>query len=269
MKKVVFIGAGAVIVGIIGVIALTILNLGTLIKTAAEEYGPQITRTDVKLASADISFLSGSGTLNGFLLGNPAGFSMPSAIECDTIRVRVVKDSLTTNRIIIDEIYVDGPIISYEKKGKTDNFKTIINNIKKTVAGDKKEAPKDKQATQGEAGPEKKIQINNFIVRNGKINIGGSLLKAFGDQGMGISLPNIHLKDIGKEKDTSPAEAFAQILGELTGGVTGSVTQMGKQLKETLNKAVEGAAGSVGKAVEGAGGAAEGVGKAVKGLFGD
>lgn len=258
MKKYIFIGAGVVIVGIIAVIILAVLNLGSLVKTATETVGPKITKTEVKLDSADISILSGSGSLNGFILGNPKGFSLPTAIECDTIRVKVVTDSLTTNKIIIDEIYVDGPIISYEKKGKTDNFNTIINNIKKTVAGEKKPAQQEQAEQPSETGAEKTIQINNFIVKNGKINLAGSLLDAFGDKGVGISMPDIHLKDIGKEKDTSPAEAFALILSSMTSGVTSSIADVGKAITDTVGKAVEGAA-------EGAGD----IGGAVKGLFGD
>ncbi|EGB16670.1 hypothetical protein DND132_3467 [Pseudodesulfovibrio mercurii] len=262
MKKYILIGAGVLVAGIITAIVLVILNLGDLIKTAVEEFGPPITKTEVRLGGADISVLSGSGTLSNFYLGNPQGFKMPSAVECGTIRVKVNTDSLTSDKIIIEEIYVDSPVISYEKRGNTDNFQTIVNNIQKTVAGEKTAAKSEEKKS--ETGSEKKIQINDFIVKNGKINLGGSLLDAFGDQGMGIDLPDIHLKDIGKEKDTTPAEAFAQILGEMTGDVTGTVTQVTKQLKEALGKAVEGA----GKAVEGAGEAGESVGGAIKGLFG-
>nr|WP_321256363.1 AsmA family protein [uncultured Pseudodesulfovibrio sp.] len=256
MKKFIFIGIGVVTAAIIAVAVLVVLNLGDIIKTAVEKYGPPITKTEVKLGSADISILSGSGSLSDFLLGNPKGFSMPSAVECDTIRVSVVTDSLTTDRIIIEEIFVDGPIISYEKKGNTDNFKTIVNNIKKTVAGEQKQEKKT-EAEPTETGAEKKIQINNFIVKNGRINLGGTMLNAFGDQSMGIDLPDIHLKDIGKEKDTTPAEAFALVLSEMTGDITGTISQVGKQLQEELGKAVEGVTKGAGSA-----------GDAIKGLFG-
>jgi hypothetical protein len=265
MKKIILIGSGVVIAAVIALVVLVVLNLGGLIKTAVEKYGPPITKTEVRLGSADISVLSGSGSLDDFFLGNPKGFSMPSAVECDTIRVSVVTDSLTTDTIVIDEIYVDGPVISYEKKGSTDNFKTIVNNIKQTVAGEKKADKPAGEDSATETGSEKKIVINNFIVKNGKINVGGSLLKVFGDKGMGIDMPDIHMKDIGKDKETSPAEAFSQILAEMTGGVSGSVTQFGKELQKQLGKAVEGA----GKAVEDVTkGGAESVGGAIKGLFG-
>jgi hypothetical protein len=259
MKKYVLIGGGVVVVAIIAMIALAILNLGSLIKTVTETYGPEITKTEVKLGSADISILSGSGSLSDFLLGNPKGFSMPTAMECDTIRVKVVKESLTTDKIIIDEIYVDGPVISYEKKGNTDNFKTILANINKTVASEKKDdKAADKTTEKADESASKTIQINNFIVKNGRINLGGSLLSAFGDdKGVGIALPDIHIKDIGKDKETSPAEAFGIILSSMTSDVSGTVTDLGKQLGKTLGKAVEGVTGG-----------ADSVGSTIKGLFG-
>jgi quinol monooxygenase YgiN len=262
MKKYILIGSGVIVAGLITAIVLVILNLGDLIKTAVEEFGPPITKTEVRLGSADISVLSGSGTLSDFYLGNPAGFKMPSAIECGTIRVKVNTDSLTKDKIIIEEIFVDSPVISYEKRGNTDNFQTIVNNIKKTVAGEQKTDTAEEKQT--ETGSEKSIQINDFIVKNGKINLGGSLLDVVGEQGMGIDLPDIHLKDIGKDKETTPAEAFAQILSQMTGDVRGSISEVSKQLQEAVGKAMEGATG----AVKDAGKAGESVGGAIKGLFG-
>ena len=256
MKKYIFIGSGVLVVAIIGMIVLAVMNLGSIIKTATEKYGPQITKTEVKLGSADISVLSGSGKLEDFLLGNPKGFSMPNALTCDTIKVKVDTNSLTSDTIIIEEIYIDGPVVSYEKKGSTDNFKTILANINKTVASDKK-AAKTEKAEPSDTGSEKKVVINDFIVKNGKINIGGSLLNTFGDKGVGIDLPDIHIKDIGKDKETTPAEAFAIVLGEMTGDVAGTVTQVGKQLTEQLGKAVEGVSDKAGSALKGLFGGSE------------
>ncbi len=258
MKKIILISTGVIIVAIIAFITIGAMNLGPIIKTATETYGPQITKTEVKLNDVSISVFSGSIKLDQFLLGNPKGFSAPSAIECETIKVSLLTDSLAKETIIIEEIYIDGPVISYEKKGNTDNFKTIVNNIKKTVAGEKKETKKESAAQPSETGSEKKIQINNFIVKNGKINLTGSLLKSFGDSGVGMNLPDIHLKDIGKEKKTTPAEAFAVILGAMTKDVGGTVVEIGKTLTKQLGKAVEGVTGGT-----------DAIGGAVKSLFGD
>jgi len=258
MKKYLLIGGGVIVVAVIAMIILAVMNLGSIIKTATETYGPKITQTEVKLGSADISILSGSGTLKDFLLGNPKGFSMPEALSCGTIRVKVDTGSLTSDTIVIKEIYIDGPVISYEKKGSTDNFQTILANIQKTVASDEKAAKSSSGTEQkSETGAEKKVVIEDFVVKNGKINLGGSLLSAFGDQGMGIDLPDIHLTDIGKDKETTPAEAFAIVLKQMTGDVGGTVTEVGKQLKEQVGKAVEGVTGKAGSAIKGLFGGSE------------
>ena len=62
MKKIILIGSGVVVAAIIAAVVLVVLNLGGLIKTAVETYGPPITKTEVRLGSADISILSGSGS---------------------------------------------------------------------------------------------------------------------------------------------------------------------------------------------------------------
>lgn len=258
MKKIILISIGVLITAVIAFIILGAMNLGPIIKKTTETYGPKITKTEVKLGDVGISILSGSIKLEQFLLGNPTGFSAPSALECNTIKVKMDTDSLTKDTIIIEEIYIDGPVISYEKKGSTDNFKTIVNNIKRTVAGEKKETKKETTGQPTETGSEKKIQINNFIVKNGKINLSGALLKSFGDSGVGMNLPDIHLKDIGKEKKTTPAEAFAIILGAMTKDVGGTVVEIGKTLTQSIGKAVEGV--TIGT---------ESLGSTVKGLFGD
>jgi hypothetical protein len=74
---------------------------------------------------------------------------------------------------------------------------------------------------------------------------------------MGINLPDIHLKDIGKKKDTTPAQAFALVLNEMTKGIGSSVGNVAKTLQDTLKKGLESG-----------GGAVDNVTKGIKGLFG-
>lgn len=255
MKKYILIGITVLLIGFFSIVFYGVMNLGELIKTATETYGPKITKTEVKLDSVDISILSGSSSLSGFILGNPKGFSMPNALECNEISVKVDTNSLTTDRIIIEEIFVDGPVISYEKKGTTDNFNTIVNNINKTIASEQKAEKKGQQEQAAETGAQKSIQINNFIVKNGKVNLAGSLLDRLGEVGVGIDLPDTHIKDIGKGKELTPAEAFSIILKDMTGDV-------GKTVAQQMSKLI-------GNSIEEIGNGAKGLGNTVKGLFGD
>jgi len=238
MKKYMIIGIGGLLVVIIALIILAVLNLGALIKVAVEEVGPKLTQSEVKLGSADISFLSGSGGLDDLFVGNPKGFSAPSAIEVGSIKMTVDKNTLTSNTIVIKSIEILSPEITYEKKGATDNFKSLIANVNKAVASEKKEQ-KSEADSKEEGGAQKTVIIDDLVIKNGKINLAGGLLQSFGDKGMNISLPDIHLKDIGKKKKTSPAEAFAIVLNEMTKGIGTSVGDVAKTLTEGVTKQLE------------------------------
>lgn len=266
MKKLVIYGGIGVVLAVIALVVLAILNLGTLIKTATEEYGPQFTGTEVKLGSADISFLSGSGSLNEFYLGNPAGFSTPEAFKVDNISIRVNKESLTTDRIIIEEVVILAPQITYEKKGKTDNFNTIINNVKKAVASDEKQEAAAKKEGK-EEGPSKKIQINHLLIKDAQVTVAGGLMKVFGDKGMNIPMPDIEMRDIGKEKDTTPAEAAEAILKKLTGNISGSVSDAAQQIGKQAQELLKGGTDLLKSGTESGNDAVKGAMEGVKGLF--
>lgn len=268
MKKYILIGAGALIVAIIVFIVLAVLNLGTIIKMAVEEVGPELTQSEVKLGSADISFLSGSGGLDDLYVGNPKGFTSPSAIEVGSIKMRVDKESLTTDKIIIKSIEILSPEITYEKKGKTDNFKTLIANVNKAVASEKKaEQKQEEQTGSGQEGSQKTVIIENLIIKNGKVNLAGQLLKAFGDKGMGINLPDIHIKDIGKKKETTPAQAFAIVLNEMTKGIGSSVGDVAKTLQKGLESGKKMLEDTTKSLKEGDTSAIEDAAEGIKGLF--
>jgi len=67
--------------------------------------------------------------------------------------------------------------------------------------------------------------INNVVVKDGKVNL---ILAALGGKEIKAPLPNIHLKDIGKEKGgATPAEAFEKIFSSLYKSISSdSVTKV-------------------------------------------
>lgn len=258
MKKYLIIAGGALVVAVLGLVVLAVLNLGTLVKTVTETYGPQFTQSKVELKSADISFFTGSGALKGFVLGNPKGFTEPNALECDLVRVTVDKNSLASDTIVIKEILINGPVVTYEKKGNTDNFKQLQANINKAVSSEESAAAQKKPAPDEQGGQQVNLIIENFIVTNGKVKLAGSLLNTLGGgKAVDIPLPDLHVRDIGRNRQTSPAEAFAVVLSQLSGDVTGTA---GQAIKDIGKKA--------GEVMEGVGKSAGSVGDTIKGLFG-
>ncbi len=67
-------------------------------------------------------------------------------MKVGSVLVNVDEKSLTSNTIVIDRIEMINPEITYEKKGETDNFNTILKNITNTSSsekGAKKESEKE------------------------------------------------------------------------------------------------------------------------------
>ena len=273
MKKWIFIGLGAIVVLLIVVVVVGISKLGPIVKMAVNTYGPKITDTELHVDDVGISIFSAEAKLKKFFLGNPKGFKSPSAMQVGSVYVDVDEGSITKDPIIINKVEVVGPEITYEKRGKTDNFKSILNNVQKNVP--KGESTKKEPAKEG---PGKQLIINDFIIKNGKVNLavempGGVL----GEQEIKADLPDIHLKDIGKKKGgASPAEVakeiFAALYGKITspnvmGALNDQLKKLGGVGVETIEKATKEGLKEATDVVKGAGKEAEGVTDKVKGLF--
>ncbi len=214
MKKWIYVGIGAIVV-VIAIIIFGLSNLGPIIKRAVNSYGPKITKTELHVADVGVSIFSAEAKIKKFFLGNPAGFETPSAMKVGSVLVNVDEKSLTSNTIVIDRIEVIRPEITYEKKGGIDNFNTILKNITKTSDSEKRSKKESEKEGAG-----KKLIIRDFIVKEGKVNLELSV-SGIGDKKISATLPNIHLKDIGKNKNgVSPAEAFKEIFAALYGKIT-------------------------------------------------
>jgi uncharacterized protein involved in outer membrane biogenesis len=258
MKKWLIIGA-AVVVVVIALVLFGLSKIGPLIKTAVNTYGPEITKTEVRLEDVGVSIFSGEAKLKGFLLGNPKGFKAPQAMKVGSIFVNVDEKSLTTNTIVIDKIEVLRPEITYEKSTGSDNFQTILNNVKSaTGSGTATKKPAE------EKGGGKKLMIRDFTLKEGKVNL---TMTALAGKTVSTSLPDIHLKDIGKSKGgSSPAEAFSEVFAALHRQITSpAVTDALKKSLKDMGLSAEALGGESIKAVESAGGEAA---KKVKGLLG-
>ena len=248
MKKWILIGACAVVIIVIVIVVLAVSNLGPIIKSAVNTYGPEITKTQVRLGDVDISLFSARAELKDFLLGNPKGFKSPQAMKVRSIYANVDKKSLAGNTIVIDRIEVVGPDITYEKESGTDNFQTILNNVKKSV--DKGTPSEEGTAKSEKQEGGKKLLIRDFIVREGKVNLAVST--PLGEKTVSASLPDIHLKDLGKKGGgASPGKIFEEVIASLHEKITSPVVtdMLNKELK-AMGTSLEAVSGTAKKQLE-------------------
>ncbi|MBN2373896.1 hypothetical protein JXL19_08935 [bacterium] len=274
MKRWIIIGGCSLIIIFIILLIVGISNIGPLIKNAVNLYGPKITLTDLHIEEVSVSLFSGEAKLKDFHLGNPKGFKAPYAMKVKSIAVDVDEGSLTGDTIIVEKVEIISPEITYEKTKGTDNLKTILENIQKSVAGsssasDKTGQKKGKEYGQGEEKG-KKLIIRDFIINDGKVNLVMGMLEG---KGVSAPLPDVHLKDIGKKDIGASAtevfeEVFASIYSKIVSPeVTEALNQGLKELGTGLKDAAENAKKQMNKVGDGAKKGTDAATGKLKGLF--
>ncbi len=205
------VAAAVVIVALVVLVVVGVSKLGPMIKQAVNAQGPRVTGTDLHVENVNISLFSGRASIEGFLLGNPKGFETPYAVSVKTIKVDIDEKSLAGDTVIIDRIEVIAPHIIFEKGRGSDNFKALLNNVKRSSAGAEKEAEK------ADAGS-KKLLIREFILRDGKVNLA---IKGLKGKDLTASLPEIRLQNIGQQQGgATPAEVAKEVFSALYGKIS-------------------------------------------------
>jgi hypothetical protein len=268
--KVIIVLVALVIVLVVAAVFLLLGNLNDIIEAAVEESGTTVTQAQVSLGEADVSIQNGSGALRNLVVGNPAGFDTDQAGSIGEISVKIDTGSLGQDPIVINEVLVLAPEVTYELGENGSNIDTIQRNVESYMS----QFGGSESGGSSSEGP--KIVIDRILVEDGKVNVSAAGLAG---QSLSAPLPRVELTDVGRDSGgTTPEAVVAQITEALTSGIGSAVGTL--NLDEVLSGAgtlVEGAAEGVtegaGGAVEGIGEAvgegAEGVGEAVKGLLGD
>lgn len=217
--------------------------MGSIVKTAVEKFGPAAMHVPVTLEKAEFRLMRGHITLKGFTLGNPKGYSEGDAITVGEIIVDFVPRSLFRDTIVVNRIYVDAPDINYEFGLGTSNIGEILDGLSK-----KDKDRKDEKKEEKEDG--KKVAIEDILIENGKVKIAAKLT---GGYGAPITLPTIHLTDIGKEEGGA---SMTEVIGYVFKAILSSVGSVVEGAGKLVGKGVEGAGKVVGEGAEAVGGAA-------------
>lgn len=204
MKRVLLIGGGVVVAIVIAVAYVLYSSLDSIIAAEIEKYGSQYTGTAVRVGGVNLDLVSGQGEITGFSVANPAGFETPKAMEVGTITLAVDIGSITGNPIVIKEIVIDKPKVTYEVGADGNNIDALIGNVERNTASDE---------VKGKGGAEdgggRKLIIENLYVRGGEASVSAT---GFGGRTMTAHLDDIHLRDIGQGEGGVSQEQVAAII---------------------------------------------------------
>jgi hypothetical protein len=203
--------------------------LGSIVKAGVNRFGPPLTKTRVEIASADISLLTGSGTLNGLLVGNPPGWHSDRAIYLGQIHVSMKPSSLFGDHIVINEILIDQPEFVYETHFIGSNLKDLLKNIQASTGGSSESAG----APKTNPGKPVKFEVKRFTLQNARVTIG------VGPAAVTVPMPPVSLTEIGTR----------------SGGITGNQLT-GVVMEKVLSQVLLTAADAIGHVGRSAGSAA-------------
>ena len=135
MKRNLTIGFLVLVLAIVGVVLYFLANLGDVVKTAVEKGGSAATQVSVTLAKAEVKPTEGSATLSGLVVGNPPGFKTDNAFELGGISVKIDPATVTKDVVIVKEVVVQGPKVTYELGANGSNIDAIKKNVERFAGG--------------------------------------------------------------------------------------------------------------------------------------
>ncbi|MEW6542714.1 MAG: hypothetical protein AB1411_03790 [Nitrospirota bacterium] len=240
------------VLGLVGLAVLVTLSLwlGSVIKTNIERLVPPMTKTTIRLQAVNLSLLTGCATIKGLVIGNPSGFHAPSSFSVETVRACVAPLSLFLNPLVVTEVSVESPDVTVEGVfSGNSNLNRIRDNVQAYAATGKRAKAAAAQAA--DAAGSRRILVKEFRLTNGRVSLwvsGGAL----GEQRAAIGLPDVHLRDIGKETNGArPEELSAAITTAVHHAVTRAIAEAARPLgkaAESLRESVEKAGEEAGKA---------------------
>ena len=239
------------LLGVVGLIAILLIvtiaigvNLDKIVKTGIEDVAPGITKTTVTLDSVNISLLTGSASVKELVVGNPSGYSAPSAINIGRAAVSVSPGSLLSDKIVVHSIEIQSPEITFEGNPfGANNLSKILDNVNGAAAT-------NTPAQTASGKPAKKLEVDDFLLAGAKVHV---QLTGIVNKQLNLTLPDIHMVDLGKGTDGITAVDLTQkVLKQVINATVKAVGESAKNISgntvgQGLDKIKSGLGGILGK----------------------
>lgn len=258
VRKIIWILGGLVVLVVIAGIVV-VLSLGGIVKAGINTVGPRVAKVPVSVEKVRISVLGGSFAMEGFQVGNPAGFETPHSFTAGKIEVNAKLRSLLSDEMVIPLIEVDQPAVTLEFAGRKTNMGEIMKGL--GTPAPQPEPQKQK--------PQKRMRIGLIKVLGARLSVAG--LPGVG--GASLTVPDIQISDIGTGgQGATPQEVASRTLSaiyEAVARVAGSVLSAEQldTLKGGLSDALKAGQGALDEGGKKAKEAAGGVRKGIEGIF--
>jgi len=200
-------------------------NLNSLVAGAIETHGSEVTDTQVGVSKVDISLREGRGSITGLRVANPDGFEARDAFSLGDITVDIDLGSVREDPIVIDEVRIQAPVINAEL---TETGSSNIDELRKRV-----QSYASSSSGSSSNGDVKKVRIKKFVFEEGRVVVDAS---AIGVEKQEITLPEIHLENVGGSDGATPDEIAKIIVATVAKNVTSEIasSEIDRLIKKEL-----------------------------------
>ena len=248
MKKAKLFFWGVVILLFVLIVAAIVVvgfSLDDIVKKGVETVGPKITQTPVTLGAVHLSLFVGSASVKELVLGNPAGYKSSFAISVGTADVGVNPLSIASDKIVIRSVHVEAPEITFEGNPLSkNNLGDIMDNVDQVAkSGGPPSAGTNTVAT-ARNKPAKKIEVDDLVINGAKVHALLPSIGNFSGRELTLTLPQIHLTNLGKGDGITATELTRAVLNAITTATIKAVADAG------LDKGLKNFGGSAGKGID-------------------
>jgi hypothetical protein len=208
MMKAIKIIVGILIVLVIavsGVLFFGLTKINEIVEEAIETVGSDTLQAAVNVDAVDIILLEGRGSVKGFSIANPTGFSNNNIISVGDVGLQIDIGSITKDVKVIKEVYIDSIVLRAEQKNITDtNIQALINNLKSSSNASTTQAT---SADKKSADSDVRLMIESLRIGDSSIDLE---TEKFG--GRTISLPGYTQNNIGDKTTGLTPEQISQAI---------------------------------------------------------
>ncbi len=229
-----------VLIGVLGIVAVVLvgLSLNALVKGGIETMGSRILGVPVTLEDADVTLLSGTSMhagLTGLVVNNPEGYETAFAVSLPEIRIKVDWNSLLTDTVIVEEVRIVKPAMTFEWSLRGSNLGTIHENVKRNTGSGSDDDDQEKDAKPEERQEfDKSVHIKKVTVKDALINV--SLVGGQSEVTQ-LPLPDLELRDIGNPSGgTTFSQASAVIFEQIYDAIDKAVMKPGILLPQGVKQ---------------------------------
>jgi uncharacterized protein involved in outer membrane biogenesis len=231
MKKafLAFIALGALLVFVL------FFSLNSIIKNGVESFASKALGVEVRLDSARVSFLSGSGDLVGLRVSNPKGYPSRDALTVQRIHVSLNLASLFSQVIVIQEIAVEDPVVHFSTGRDGSNINRLLENARSSAGAAEKRALEQKK--EKSAGKPRQVVVDELRITGGRVSLG---LAQVGARTPDISIDPIVMRNLGRGGgQVTAAGVLYAVFNRLSGAVFKAALSIGGQAEQLIRQGLD------------------------------